>query len=179
MFYTWVMSPLGRLLMTSNERSLNGLYMADSEHKITIGLGWIENANALPFPQSKQQLAEYFKGERKTFDLPVTMVGTDFQLRVWQALLEIPFATTISYTQLAHQIGNPTGIRAVGQANGRNPIAIIIPCHRVVGANGSLTGYGGGIERKAALLEFEKAVEIYGPQHMRSKLSKLSGSAGL
>ena len=169
MFYTWVMSPLGRLLLTSNEGALNGLFMTDSKHKITIGSGWIENANALPFPQSKHQLVEYFNGVRKTFDLPVTMVGTDFQLRVWQALLKIPYATTISYTQLASQIGNPTGFRAVGQANGRNPVAIIIPCHRVVGADGSLTGYGGGIDRKAALLEFERAVEINGPQHLRLK----------
>ena len=106
--------------------------------------------------QALGQLAEYFAGSRQDFDLPLRPQGTAFQQTVWQALLDIPYGTTESYGELARRIGQPTASRAVGLANGRNPISIVIPCHRVVGANGSLTGYGGGIERKRTLLDLEQ-----------------------
>ncbi|WP_018500302.1 methylated-DNA--[protein]-cysteine S-methyltransferase [Parafrankia discariae] len=102
------------------------------------------------------QLAEYFAGRRTSFDLPLNPTGTDFQRKVWKALCDIPYAETISYGELAHRLGQPGASRAVGLANGRNPISIIVPCHRVIGANGSLTGYGGGLERKRHLLAFEQ-----------------------
>jgi methylated-DNA-[protein]-cysteine S-methyltransferase len=101
------------------------------------------------------QLAEYFSGTRKTFDFPLAPKGTPFQLAVWHALLEIPYGDTISYAELARRIGKPSAVRAVGAANGANPIPVIIPCHRVIGSNGTLTGYGGGIERKQWLLAHE------------------------
>jgi methylated-DNA-[protein]-cysteine S-methyltransferase len=110
------------------------------------------------FDEPVRQLAEYFAGELTEFDLELTLAGTPFQQRVWTALREIPYGETESYGELAQRIGSPTGARAVGLANGRNPISIIVPCHRVIGSSGSLTGYGGGIERKQFLLEFEQRV---------------------
>ena len=106
-------------------------------------------------PALHQQLREYFAGQRKTFDFPLAPKGTEFQLAVWNALLEIPYGATMTYAQLAHRIGRPNAFRAVGAANGANPIPVIIPCHRVIGSNGTLTGYGGGIERKQWLLALE------------------------
>ena len=106
-------------------------------------------------PPLVQQLLEYFSGQRKTFDFPLAPKGTPFQLAVWNALLEIPYGDTITYAELARRIGKPSAIRAVGAANGANPIPVIIPCHRVIGSNGTLTGYGGGIERKQWLLALE------------------------
>lgn len=106
-------------------------------------------------PHVERQLREYFGGKRKMFDLELAPRGTEFQLAVWNALTQIPYGDTISYSELAHRIGKPAAVRAVGAANGANPIPVIIPCHRVIGANGSLTGYGGGIERKQWLLAHE------------------------
>ena len=103
----------------------------------------------------RQQLDAYFAGELQTFDLPLHMAGTPFQKQVWQGLLTIPYGTTISYAELARRIGRPGASRAVGAANGRNPIGIIVPCHRVIGANGTLTGYGGGLDRKEWLIAHE------------------------
>ena len=109
-----------------------------------------------PFAAVREQLAEYFAGERQQFDVPLKLAGTPFQQRVWQELVRIPFGTTITYAQLAQRVGKPTASRAVGHANGRNPISIIVPCHRVIGANGKLTGYAGGVEKKQWLLEWER-----------------------
>lgn len=102
-----------------------------------------------------EQLAEYFAGTRRVFDLPLDLQGTDFHRSVWRALLDIPFGVTRSYADIAEAIGNPKAVRAVGLANGRNPVSIVVPCHRVIGADGSLTGYGGGVDRKRALLAHE------------------------
>jgi methylated-DNA-[protein]-cysteine S-methyltransferase len=107
--------------------------------------------------EASRQLQAYFAGERREFDLPLAPYGSDFQRRVWSALLEIPYGETISYLELARRLGDPRAVRAVGSANGRNPISIIIPCHRVIGADGSLVGYGGGLERKRWLLRHEAA----------------------
>jgi methylated-DNA-[protein]-cysteine S-methyltransferase len=114
--------------------------------------------DAALFGAAVDQLREYFTGQRTKFDLPMALHGTTFQRRVWAALQDIPYGGTVSYGQLADRIGQPTASRAVGLANGRNPISIVVPCHRVVGATGSLTGYGGGIERKQHLLDFERRV---------------------
>lgn len=108
--------------------------------------------------KAQQQITEYLKGERKEFDLPLRMKGTDFQIRVWKALLDIPYGETRSYKQIAEAIHNPKGMRAVGMANNRNPLLIVVPCHRVIGANGSLVGYGEGLEMKEFLLRLEKSL---------------------
>jgi methylated-DNA-[protein]-cysteine S-methyltransferase len=108
-----------------------------------------------PFADVRRQLSEYFDGERDEFDVPLGMTGTPFQRRVWQALQRIPYGETTTYGELARRLGRPSASRAVGLANGRNPIAVIVPCHRVIGSDGSLTGYGGGVERKRLLLELE------------------------
>ena len=121
---------------------------------------WREERGALraPLREAKRQLGEYFAGERREFDLPFAPAGTPFQHRVWDALRGIPYAETLSYRELAKRVGNPAAFRAVGAANGRNPLAIVVPCHRVIGADGSLTGYGGGLPVKAALLALERRV---------------------
>jgi O-6-methylguanine DNA methyltransferase len=123
-----------------------------------IGVGWVRRDDALPFAAAKQQLAAYFEGRLREFDLPLAPIGTPFQQRVWEALRQIPYGLTLSYGELARRIGRPGSARAVGLANGRNPVAIIVPCHRVIGADGRLVGYGGGLGCKQALLAFEAAV---------------------
>lgn len=146
-------SPIGTLLLTSNGEALTGLYMGD--YKPEPGSDWIADENASPFPEAKRQLTAYFAGALTEFDLPLAPEGTEFQKRVWEELKAIPYGATISYGELARRIGNPNASRAVGLANGRNPLSIIVPCHRVIGANGKLIGYGGGLPRKVALLALE------------------------
>lgn len=155
--YTHQESPLGTLLFTSNGDRLTGLYFADQDHAPEIDGDWVEDANAAIFLQVQEQLEEYMAGERETFDLPLHFSGTRFQVQVWQELAAIPFGRTISYTELAQRAVSTEAIRAVGTATGMNRISIIIPCHRVIGKNRSLTGYAGGLARKKALLEFESA----------------------
>jgi methylated-DNA-[protein]-cysteine S-methyltransferase len=147
-------SPIGRLLLTSDGEALTGLYMEPS-HKTQCTEGWLHDGGAGALPATVRQLSEYFKGARRDFDLPLRLQGTAFQQRVWQELTEIPFGETWSYGQLAKRIGKPSASRAVGLANGSNPIAVIVPCHRVIGTDGTLTGYGGGLERKRWLLAHE------------------------
>lgn len=146
-------SPIGPLTLAGTGGKLSHLLMLDHSHAPSR-TGWIRDDTA--FPDVVEQLAAYFAGDLTEFDLTYEMAGTDFQRRVWTALLTIPYGQTRSYGQLASQIGSPTASRAVGLANGRNPISIIVPCHRVIGSNGSLTGYGGGIDRKRALLGLEQ-----------------------
>jgi len=119
-----------------------------------------EKKETLLIKKAALQFGEYFKGKRKSFILPLTMNGTDFQMKVWNALKKIPYGKTVSYGELAAMIGNPKACRAVGMANNRNPIAIIVPCHRIIGHDGSLTGYGGGLKLKSLLLELEKSVAL-------------------
>lgn len=147
-------SPIGRLLLTSDGSALTGLFMEPSR-KAQSTQGWLEDAGIEPLAMAARQLNEYFAGARRDFDLPLRLQGTVFQRRVWQELIEIPFGATRSYGQLARRLGNPSASRAVGLANGSNPISILVPCHRVIGADGSLTGYGGGLERKRWLLAHE------------------------
>jgi methylated-DNA-[protein]-cysteine S-methyltransferase len=153
--YCYVDSPIGQLLLTSDGESLTGLYMGTPSKSPQLDSDWAEKPNAAPLSEVARQLEQYFAGNRKVFDLPLKMEGTEFQKRVWRQLTLIPFGETWSYGQLAKRLENPNGSRAVGLANGRNPIAVIVPCHRVIGADGSLTGFGGGIPRKQWLLSHE------------------------
>jgi methylated-DNA-[protein]-cysteine S-methyltransferase len=157
--FCYVDSPIGRLMLTSDGESLTGLYMNLYRNKPTklpdLNGDWVQDAKVDPLPAAARQLKEYFSGKRHEFELPLRMNGTEFQQSVWHELLKIPFGETRTYGQLAKRLGNPNGSRAVGLANGRNPIAVIVPCHRVIGADGSLTGFGGGIERKEWLLSHE------------------------
>lgn len=156
MYYTKTQSPLGEILLTASKQGLTGLYFTESDADI-IDISKFEETTH-HFEQSLIQLNEYFSKERTTFDLPLAPQGTDFQKRVWQTLCAIPFGEAKSYRWLAEQIHNPKAVRAVGGANGKNPIALIIPCHRVIGSNGSLTGYAGGLSLKEKLLKFEGAI---------------------
>jgi methylated-DNA-[protein]-cysteine S-methyltransferase len=153
---TTVDSPVGPLTLTSVEGRLTGLHMLERTHPPKGTENWVEDRAA--FRQVVRQLSAYFAGELTEFDLPLTMIGTDFQRSVWAELQKIPYGETRSYGDLAAYVGNPKACRAVGLANGRNPIGIIVPCHRVIGANGTLTGYGGGLDRKAWLLDHESRV---------------------
>jgi len=148
-YFAYLDSPIDRLLLISSEEALIGLYMdvPAIEAGPDLRVDAREDPNAGVLGLARQQLQEYFSGARRTFDLPLAFGGTGFQERVWRALSEIPYGETWSYGQLARYLGNPGASRAVGLANGRNPISIILPCHRVIGADGSLTGYGGGLPR--------------------------------
>lgn len=151
-------SPIGELLAIgdSDTGRLLGLYMQDGSRPATIASTWVRDPS--PFARLRTQLAEHFEGERRTFDLDLEPAGTPFQLEVWRGLAALEYGETVSYRELAGAVGRPTASRAVGMANGRNPISIVIPCHRVIGAGGALTGYAGGLERKRWLLELEGAV---------------------
>jgi methylated-DNA-[protein]-cysteine S-methyltransferase len=155
-YFTYFESPIQTLRLVSDGRSLIGLYMIAEKHAQILCNDWLENEAVKPFAAVRQQLTDYFAGRLTEFDLPLAPRGTDFQQKVWQALQTIPYGETISYGELAQQIGQPNASRAVGLANGSNPISIIVPCHRVIGASGKLTGYGGGIERKQWLLNHEQ-----------------------
>ena len=151
--YSTISSPIGELLLVGDERALRGLYMQGGPRPQRVSPEW-RHADE-PFATARQQLGEYFAGERDRFDLPLELEGPDFERTVWDALSGIPYGETASYGEIAKRIGYPDAARAVGSANARNPISIIVPCHRVIGADGGLTGYGGGLERKQFLLEHE------------------------
>ncbi|QEH33824.1 Methylated-DNA--protein-cysteine methyltransferase [Aquisphaera giovannonii] len=151
-FYWTLASPIGPLLLTSGGDALTGLHMAGRGPEA----GWIQDAG--PFRSVVQALDAYFEGELARFDVPLDLGGTPFQQRVWSELREIPFGRAISYAELARRVGKPGASRAVGSANGRNPVSIIVPCHRVIASDGGLGGYGGGLDRKRWLLEHEIAI---------------------
>jgi len=150
MFYTYVETPIGPLLVAGDEQRLRTVHFAPSHPES----GW-KKADE-PFARIASQLAEYFEGKRRTFDVELQMEGTPFQLEVWSALRGIPYGEVRSYADVARQIGRPKAVRAVGAANGANPIPIIVPCHRVIGSSGALTGFGGGLGVKRRLLELER-----------------------
>jgi methylated-DNA-[protein]-cysteine S-methyltransferase len=154
--YRTVDSPIGPLALAGRGRVLTNLRMLNQTYEPNRS-DWVHDDGA--FPDAVDQLEAYFAGERTEFDLELKLIGSEFQRRVWQALLTIPYGETRSYGEIAEQIGAAGAARAVGLANGHNPIAIIVPCHRVIGANGSLTGYGGGLDRKRSLLDMEKGVK--------------------
>lgn len=153
--YSILPSPIGELLLAGDGESLNEICFEAPEKRRMIPSNWKYQKGA--YPVATLQLEEYFAGERKHFDLALRPEGTPFQLQVWKALRQIPYGETISYKQLAERVGNPAGTRAVGAANGRNPLPIVVPCHRVIGSDGSLTGFGGGLPTKKWLLELERA----------------------
>lgn len=172
--HTVIDSPVGPITLLATDGELTGLYLSEQRYPPAAEqLGAEESGTPQPgapqpgapqsatpddgpFAAAAAQLSEYFAGRLTSFDLPVTMTGTAFQRLVWSALLDIPYGTTVSYGELAAAIGRPSAARAVGLANGRNPVSIIVPCHRVLGSDGSLTGYGGGLERKQYLLALER-----------------------
>ena len=153
MYYCYLNSPIGDLLLAGDESALALIGFPQGKMRHDPQPDWIFNEK--PFEVACQQLREYFAGERKTFDLPLQLSGTEFQVQVLEELQKIPYGETASYGDIARRIGRPKAMRAVGAANGRNPIPIIIPCHRVIGSTGDLTGFGGGLDTKEALLRLE------------------------
>jgi methylated-DNA-[protein]-cysteine S-methyltransferase len=150
-------SPVGPLLIAGNDAGLQLIEFPSPRHPMPRDASWHEGDHAV-LQRAREQLDEYFAGRRQGFDLPLAPQGTEFQRQVWWELASIPFGRTISYAELAQRVGRPTATRAVGAANGRNPIPIVLPCHRVIGADGSLTGFGGGLPTKQFLLRLEGAL---------------------
>ena len=158
------MTPLGEVLLLTSDERLAGLYFEG--HARTPALDGVPRRESETLEQVRTELAEYFDGARTSFSTPLLLEGTPFQIAVWHALLQIPPGTTTTYGDIARQLGRPYAARAVGAANGQNPISIVVPCHRLVGADGSLTGYGWGIDRKQRLLELERR-----PRESRAEVS--------
>lgn len=156
--FTTIDSPLGRILLVSNGSFLTGAYFSGQKYEPDPDLdsSWSPDPDLDIFKDASFQLRDYFAGRLQRFDIPLRLEGSSFQLKVWNALLEIPFGSTESYGQLAGRIKRKNAARAVGAAVGRNPVSVIVPCHRVIGSAGSLTGYAGGLDRKRALLDLEK-----------------------
>jgi methylated-DNA-[protein]-cysteine S-methyltransferase len=154
-FYSYFKSPLGRLILTSDGTYLTGLLTGKPDEPPSPNKSWILDDDVAPFSIAKEQLTAYFKKQLKRFDFPVKLDGTDFQKAVWKQLQRIPYGEVISYGEQARRLGKPKASRAVGSANGRNPLAIIVPCHRVITSSGKLGGYTGGLSRKEYLLALE------------------------
>ncbi|MEO8135400.1 MAG: methylated-DNA--[protein]-cysteine S-methyltransferase [Betaproteobacteria bacterium] len=160
-YYDEFDSALGRMLATAEGGVLTGLYFAAQKYHPASTDGWTADPEAQPFPAVRRQLQEYFAGLRRVFDFPIAPGGgraTPFQQAIWKAIAAVPFGVTTTYARLAAQCGQPTAARAAGAATGRNPVSLVIPCHRIVGGSGALTGYAGGLSRKRALLDFERAI---------------------
>jgi methylated-DNA-[protein]-cysteine S-methyltransferase len=154
-YYDYYQSPHGRMLLVADDEALTGVYFTGQKHQPRIEGGWLKDARHAPLRQAKQELAEYFAGKRTRFTVKVAPRGTPFQRAVWKAIAGVGFGRTIPYAELARRAGHPGSARAAGAATGRNPIGIIVPCHRIVGSTGALTGYAGGLEKKRALLALE------------------------
>ena len=152
-------APFGMLTVVASELGVRYITFEEDAHpKSYVGMHVVDNASHPVVAETLKQLREYLDGSRTTFDVPLDLVGTEFQVEAWNALARIPYAGTVSYAQQATSIGRPKATRAIGSANGRNPVVIVLPCHRVVGADGSLTGFGGGLHVKSWLLDLEKRV---------------------
>jgi len=156
--YTWMPSPLGNVLLVGNDTGLRGVYFHDQKYLPTIDAAWQEENRMAVLREARRQLGEYFAGSRERFDVPLAPEGTPFQRAIWNAIAEVPCGATRTYADLAVRTGRPGCARAAGAATGRNPLSIIVPCHRIVGSDGSLTGYAGGLDRKKRLLALEGAV---------------------
>lgn len=155
MYYNHMDSPIGRLLLAGEEDGISLISFPTGSRARAAEPGW--RRNPAPFAEAERQLGAYFAGELTEFVLPLAPQGTPFQLSVWQALCRIPYGETVSYGAIAQAIGRPSASRAVGAANGANPLPIVVPCHRVIGSTGKLTGFGGGLDTKAALLGLERS----------------------
>ena len=153
MYYCYLATPIGELLLAGDDDALCLVGFPEGSMRKDPEPDWIYNEK--PFAAARQQLTEYFAGARREFDLPLKLSGTEFQMSVLRALQQIPYGETTSYAEIAERVGRPRAVRAVGAANGRNPIPIIVPCHRVIGSHGELTGFGGGLDTKEALLRLE------------------------
>lgn len=154
-----IATPLGGVLLTAAEGSITGIHFLDGKYVPPVGESWREDPDAAPLAECARQLRDYFEGKRQSFDLPVAPTGTPFQKRVWQEIACVPFGETVTYAVLATRAGAPGAARAAGAATGRNPVSIVVPCHRIVGTDGRLTGYAGGLNRKAQLLEIEGVLQ--------------------
>ncbi len=159
MKYCYFDTPIGELLLAGDDDGLTLISFPEGSMRRDPDPDWTEDA--APFAEAMRQLGEYFEGGRQAFDLPLKLNGTDFQLRVLDELQKIPYGETTSYGEIARRIGRPKAVRAVGAANGRNPVPIIVPCHRVIGSGGALTGFGGGLDTKQALLRLESENSDY------------------
>ena len=157
-YYELAQSPYGQMLLVADGEALSGVYFEGQKYFPQVAPEWRRDAQHAPLRQAKQELAEYFGGELEHFETALAPKGTPFQHAVWKAISTVGFGATISYGELAIRAGCPGSARAAGAATGRNPISIIVPCHRIVGSNGSLTGYAGGLERKRALLALESGI---------------------
>ncbi len=156
MYYDYFKTGLiGTLTLIGDETGLRHILFEKEKNQVTIGDDWQKNPDF--FTSVKTQLQAYFKGELKNFNVPLAPVGTPFQLKVWQVLRNIPYGELVSYKTIAEAVGNPKAVRAVGGANGQNPLPIIVPCHRVIGSDGSLTGFGGGLQTKQRLIDLERS----------------------
>jgi methylated-DNA-[protein]-cysteine S-methyltransferase len=167
-WYDFLPTPIGKLLLAADVEGLRDVWFETGKHKKEPDPQWQRNDAKVAF--AAKQLNEYFAGERQDFDLPLHPIGTPFQIDVWHALANIPYGMTISYGELARRIGQPQAVRAVGAANGRNPLPIVLPCHRVIGADGSLTGFGGGLPTKRFLLAMEDQIsrgDLFGQSAQR------------
>ncbi|MEM7626989.1 MAG: methylated-DNA--[protein]-cysteine S-methyltransferase [Planctomycetota bacterium] len=160
-YHATIDSPVGPLRLCGDGASLTRIDFVHGRKITPLPTDAVERPDAQPFAAAARQLAEYFAGERQTFDLPLAPQGTDFQQRVWQQLRLIPFGVTLSYGQIAQRLGQPTASRAVGLANGNNPLSIVVPCHRVIGSDGALTGFGGGLIIKKHLLDLEAPAGLF------------------
>jgi methylated-DNA-[protein]-cysteine S-methyltransferase len=168
--YNTIKTPMGGLMLVANASELIGLYFIGCDHVPAGQNQWTPDARHPILRQAKEQLEEYFAGKRTEFSLPLRFAGTDFQERVWRQIALIPYGKTLSYADLARKAGKPRAIRAAGTNTGRNPLSIVIPCHRVVGKNGGVGGYAGGLERKRHLLELENpGVKLSNVSHSRRK----------
>jgi len=163
-YYNRFQSPIGELLLVADETNILQIDMVgewpttSTAQTVEIGAEWVESSTVEPLRLARVQLQSYFARKLYEFTLPLAFRGTEFQNKVWRELVKIPYGVSISYGELARRVGNPQASRAVGLANGKNPIAIIVPCHRVIGANGTLTGFGGGLPRKKKLLDIEQSL---------------------
>ena len=153
MYYCYLETPIGELLLAGDADGLSLIGFPKGSMRREPESDWIFNEK--PLAEARRQLREYFAGKRRGFDLPLNLSGTEFQVSVLRALLEIPYGETVSYGEIAKRIGRPRAVRAVGAANGRNPLPVVVPCHRVIGSTGDLTGFGGGLDTKEALLRLE------------------------
>ena len=154
-YFDFYESPMGRMLIVATDQGLSGLYFVDQKYYREVGRDWVRGDNHKIVQETARQLKEYFAGARKEFIITLAAVGTPFQTAVWKAISSVEYGESITYSELARRAGHPGAVRAAGTATGRNPITIIVPCHRIVGSDGSLTGYAGGLDRKRALRELE------------------------
>jgi methylated-DNA-[protein]-cysteine S-methyltransferase len=174
-YYAIIKSPVDDLLLVADDSALTGVYFGTPKHISAAMKGWTLDPRNPLLQQAEKELQEYFSEKRKVFSLPLRFTGTDFQKRVWQEIAAIPYAETISYSELSKRAGAPDAIRAAGTATGRNPISIVVPCHRVMGKNGDMCGFGGGLDRKRFLLNLENsnpAAAVQGRQLSRQHGSR-------